>query len=449
MMMRAAMNRKGATTGGFTTSVAIHGAILLLFFVLMRVGPAGMEEAMDELTEIAYIEARYGEDVAKQVRMKTKPRIIEETAPVEQKIEEVEPANVEEPDVPVPQPTLQSKPMLKPRTMPKLDTRSVLKPKTLTDIAAPQLTAAQQRQFVDTTARRLDSKKFAEAVVPNLNTDNLRNAASLSDIDAPNLKSRDKRSTSFEGDNVALVGRKSSVDLSEVDFEVGTSGSSSGGRMAMQFATGGSEDGHAGLVGGNLAEGQVAYQGSMEDLVQTAKSNARRKAIDFEAPVALSENKTGRKTLLDYGGGGTPNTASLSGRKPALAETPSATDIAKAEPVAAAPVQIAEAASDAMAGKGVSMTVSGQIVGRKITKSAPPAYSEKAQVKGWEGVVAVHFTVLPNGKVKDNMYFEQTSAHRDLNRAAMAAIKQFKFEPLSAGMRVEQWGVITIVFRLS
>ncbi len=99
MMMRAAMNRKAATTGGFTTSVAIHGAILLLFFVLMRMGPAGVEEAMDELTEIAYIEARYGEDVAKQVRMKTKP-IIEKTAPVEQKIEEAEPVKVEEPDVP-------------------------------------------------------------------------------------------------------------------------------------------------------------------------------------------------------------------------------------------------------------------------------------------------------------------------------------------------------------
>ncbi len=447
MMMRAAMNRKAATTGGFTTSVAIHGAILLLFFVLMRMGPAGVEEAMDELTEIAYIEARYGEDVAKQVRMKTKP-IIEKTAPVEQKIEEVEPVKVEEPDVPVPQPTLQSKKMLTPKTMPKLDTRSLLKPKTLTDIEAPQLTAAQQRQFVDTTARRLDSKKFAEPTVANLNTSSLRNAASLSDIDAPNLKSRDKPSSSFQGDNVALVGRNSSVDLSEVGFDVSATGKSSGGRMALQIATGGSETGHAGLVGGNLAEGQVAYEGSVADLVQSAKANERRKAIELDAPIALSENMTGRKTLLDYGGGGVPNTSSLSGRKPALAETSTATDIAKAEPVAPEPVKIADVASDAAAGRGVSMTVSGQIAGRKITKSTSPVYSEQAQVKGWEGVVAVHFTVLPNGKVKDNMYFEQTSAHRDLNRAAMAAIKQFVFEPL-VGNRVEQWGVITIVFRLS
>ncbi len=447
MLMRAAMNRKAATTGGFTTSLMIHGGLLLLFFVLMQAGPEGIEEAMDELTEIAYIEARYGEDVAKKVRMKTKP-IVEKTAPVEQKVEEPEPVKAPEPELAEPQPTLQSKPMLQPRKMPKLDTRSVLKPKTL-DVAAPTLTPEQQRQFVDVTARKLDSKKFAEAAVPNLDTSNLRNAANLSDIDAPNLKSRDKPAASFQGDNVALVGKKSSLDLSEVDFEVSASGKSSGGRMAMQIATGGSENGHAGLVGGNLEEGQTAYQGSVADLVQTAKTNARRQAVEIDAPAALTENETGRRTLLDYGGGGLPNTSSLSGRRPALAEAPTADEIVEAQPPAEEPVAIAEVASNAAAGKGVSMTVSGQIVGRKIVQGKAPEFTEEARKRGWEGVVAVHFTVMPDGRVKDNMYFEQTSAHRDLNRAAMAAIKQFRFEPLASDQRVEQWGVITIVFRLS
>jgi TonB family protein len=45
---------------------------------------------------------------------------------------------------------------------------------------------------------------------------------------------------------------------------------------------------------------------------------------------------------------------------------------------------------------------------------------------------------------------EQTSVHRDLNQAAMKAIRQFKFAPLPASQSaVEQWGVITIVFRLN
>ena len=62
----------------------------------------------------------------------------------------------------------------------------------------------------------------------------------------------------------------------------------------------------------------------------------------------------------------------------------------------------------------------------------------------------MHFTVLPDGRVKDNVYFEQTSAHRDLNKAATEAIRQFRFAPLpSDHAAVEQWGVITIIFRLN
>jgi protein TonB len=97
----------------------------------------------------------------------------------------------------------------------------------------------------------------------------------------------------------------------------------------------------------------------------------------------------------------------------------------------------------------VSMTITGQIQGRKILSSVTPVYPDEARRRGWEGVVAVHFTVLADGRVKDNMYFEQSSVHRDLNRSAMEALKQFRFAPLRSDQAaVEQWGVITIVFRL-
>ncbi len=118
------------------------------------------------------------------------------------------------------------------------------------------------------------------------------------------------------------------------------------------------------------------------------------------------------------------------------------------------PSQSAESNSTAvtevkMDGKGVSMTISGQISGRKILQSSVPDYPERAKRNGWEGAVAVHFTVLADGRVKDNVYFEQTSAHSDLNQAALDAIKQFCFASLPAEQAsVEQWGVITIIFRL-
>ncbi|MDO9171342.1 MAG: energy transducer TonB [bacterium] len=442
------ISRRAATTGGFTASFVIHASIILLLMLMMREGARKAGEAFDELTEIAYIEAQYGEDVAQKVRLKTQPVVQpKQETPDEAKLEE---APVPQPETP--QPALQSRQLL--QTLPnRLATRPLLQNRQAADVDAPRLSSAQQRQFLDTTSRQLDSRTFADAA-PRLDTRNLRDPSALAaDANAPRLTSREAQAA-FQGNDVALVGRKSNVDLSEVDFEVGQGGTASGGgRMALQLATGGSETGHAGLVGGRLEEGQTAYQGSVAALVQTAKANERRAAaaVDVAAPARSTE---GRTTLLDYGPGGATGAtgqASLRGRQQAPAETPTAAAVAQATSKPAAPpqTQLAETQAKAMGGKGVSMTISGQISDRKVVASAMPTYSEAARKAGWEGVVAVHFTVLPDGRVKDNMYFDQTSAHRDLNRAAMDAVKQFRFEPLAGADRVEQWGVITIVFRLN
>lgn len=456
MLMRQSMSRKGATTGGFATSFALHAGLFLFLMFVLRMGAEHVDEVMDELTEIAYIEERYGEDVAKQVRVKTKP-VVEEVKPAETKPAE---APVEEPQVaeakpePVaPEPTLQSKPKLTSLKPPKLDTRPTLTSKPM-DIDAPKLSQAQQKQFREVTNKSLDSKAFADANMPKLDTSNLRNPSALAtNVDGPKLQSKGQ-TASFQGDNVALVGRKSKTDLSDVDFEVSSGGSSSGGRMAMQLATGGVEGGNAALVGGRLEEGQTAWQGSVDELVQTAQANQARRpaAVDVAEPALQSRSSDkGRRTMLDYGAGNSGARGSLKGgRKPALADAPAASAIAAAEPKPQQAQQaLADAEPKAMGGKGVAMTISGQIQGRKIVSSVLPVYSDEAKRRGWEGVVAVHFTVMPDGRVKDNLYFEQTSPHRDLNRAAMNAIRQFVFEELDAANRVEQWGVITIVFRLS
>ena len=457
--MHQDMHRKGATTGGFATSLAVHGALFLFLMFVMRMGAEHVDEIMEELTEIAYIEERYGEDVAKQVRMKTKPIVKAEEIKPETKVEEVkleevkpeEPKLAEtQPVVKAPEPTLQSKPKLRSLAPPKLETRPTLKNKPM-DIAAPRLTQAQQKQFQNVTSRKLDSKAFADASMPSLNTDNLRNVDALaSDVSAPNLQSK-QPAQAFQGDNVALVGRKSKTNLSDVEFDVSSS-KPSGGRMAMKIATGGVEGGNAGLVGGRLEEGQTAWQGDVSELVQTAKANkARRASIDVPEPALQSRStKQDRRTSMDYGAGNSGNRGSLKGgRRPAIAEAPAAATIAQAAPKIEEKAQIAETTPKAMGGKGVAMTISGQIKDRKIVQSTMPVYSDDARTNGWEGIVAVHFTVMPDGRVKDNVYFDQTSPHRDLNRAAMAAIKKFKFEALTGANRVEQWGVITIVFRLS
>ena len=472
MMLQRNNYRIAETGGGFGVSIAVHLGIFLLIAFLMRMGPQGVERVMDEVTEIAYIEARYGEDVAKQVRMKTKPVVtpepkpeaVEKTAekapektpekPVEKpKIEDVEVKAREikpkTPEFKLNEPKLQSRARLATQ-QPKIATRSVLKNKPMTDINAPKLSQAQQRQFLETTTKRLDSKRFIDAGDPKIDTSKLRNRNALSaDVNAPKLASRTPSTATFKADNVALVGKKSSLDLSEVDFEVGSGSSGSGSALTLQLATGGSADGHAGLVGGQLEEGQVAYQGAVEDLLPTDMERRMRQpamTVDLDAPEAVNPNA--RKTLLDYGNaGGAGGGASLRSRArseaPVAASTPIVEEIAAQE--AAEPE---EAAQTVVPKKGVSMTVSGQIANRKIVHSVLPEYSAEARKRGWEGVVAVHFTVKFDGTIQSNMYFEQTSAHRDLNRAAMEAIRQFKFEPLLDSMS-EQWGVITIVFRLN
>lgn len=455
-MMRQELSRKGATTGGFATSLVLHAGLFLFLMFVMRMGAEHVVEAVDELTEIAYIEERYGKDVAEQVRVKTKPVVQPEEIAKAEPAPETKPTEVEEvkpePEPVMPEPMLQSKPKLTSLAPPKLDTRPMLQNKPM-DVTAPKLTQAQQRQFQDVTSRKLEGKSFADAAVPNLDTSNLRNLDALAaDVNAPALQSRSAAQTSFDPGTQALVGRKSKTDLSEVDFEVSSGGS--GGRMAMQIATGGVEGGNPNLVGGRLEEGQTAWQGSVDELVQTAQANRARAAaeIDVAAPALQSRGaETGRRTMLDYGAGDSGSRGSLKGgRKPAIAEAPVASQIAQAEqPAAQEQAVIAEAEPKAMGGKGVAMTISGQIQGRKIVKSVLPTYSDEARRRGWEGVVAVHFTVMPDGRVKDNMYFQQTSPHSDLNNAARDAIKQFVFESLNADARVEQWGVITIVFRLS
>ena len=436
-MMRAAVSRRAATSGGFGVSFGVHAALLLLLIFMMRIGATGVSEMVDELTEIAYIESRYGEDVAEKVRLKTRPT----PAPVERKAE---------PEKAVDDSHVESKPVLKQRTLPM--TKPVLKrQKMRMDVKTPELKMATEPRTQLQTASRLNSRRFADTQAPVAGLENLRNKQALAaDVGAPALNSRQPKAN-FNAETQSLVGRKSKLNLDDVDFEVGDGG---GGRMALQLPSGGVEGGNAGLVGGQLEEGKEVYQGTVSSLIPEGgfKKEARQVPADVDIAAAATSSggkRSGRRTILDYGAGGGGGSGALAGRKSSLKEAPSAAAIVeKAAPAEgrSAPVE----AAAALGGNGVSMTVSGQIVGRDILHAPQLEYSEAARRNGWEGVVAVHFTVMPDGRVKDNLYFEQTSAHRDLNRSAMAAIREFRFEPLPDGQpKTEQWGVITIVFRLN
>jgi hypothetical protein len=67
-MMQHAIDRSRQTGGSFVASTVVH--VLALLLLTFYAGREVVEHLQDELTEIAYIEARYGEDVAQKVKMK-------------------------------------------------------------------------------------------------------------------------------------------------------------------------------------------------------------------------------------------------------------------------------------------------------------------------------------------------------------------------------------------
>ncbi len=71
MIMRH-IDRTRSTRGGMALSFGIHAGLLLLLGVMAGQQAARLDDG-GELTEIAYIEATFGEDVAAKVKLKPKP----------------------------------------------------------------------------------------------------------------------------------------------------------------------------------------------------------------------------------------------------------------------------------------------------------------------------------------------------------------------------------------
>jgi TonB family protein len=381
-MIRAGIDRTRPTGGGMALSFIIHGGLLVLMTILVGRQTAQLTRG-DELTEIAYIETRYGQEVAAQVKIKEKPGLQAPAQGVATRsaVKPVEPLGTVDPEPVTPSPAA-NRPASRPKPRPILETRSL-------PTREPRLAVAQVPVDVPAVepqsaprnlapTRQLASRAPAPTrrVVPGGETVNRSR---------PELVAREKTAPAV------LPSR-----------------------------------------GLESAEGS-RYQAPAAALVEVSSPGN---------PGGQTEE--GRRTILDYGSG---SGGSLTGRRRLAEPTEPAKIVAPVQDPTPAAQVVAEATVEV---KGVNMSISGQIQGRKILRQVAPVYSEAARRNGWEGTVAVHFTVKADGLVKENMYFQQTSVHRDLNQAAMAAIKDFIFAPLQDGQTaMEQWGVITIVFRLN
>ena len=449
-MMQHAIDRSVHTGGSFATSVGVHVALLLLLAVL--VGREAAERlGNDELTEIAYIEAHYGEDVAEKVKLKALrpagapgPGISTDSA-----VKRPEPAVAE-----AASPELAPKPQLEPKRAPaptpKLQPQAAPRQRPeLAAAAAPDLAPATTPRRELAAAAQLDGRTAPAPKTRIIDTEKLAKSLAGDVADAAPAPARAPRSSARETFAPSSGGLRDRGGRAPVGSDPVVTAAATSRR-----ATGEVAGADAALGGGGLSQRESPARASGPSRPALARGSAGTGGgiVDVDAPAGGGGGaRSTRSTILDYGdgSGGGGGSGSLAGRRGRLAEPAAPRDIvAEATAPAEEPAaRVAEAELEN--GEGVGMTISGQIAGRKILHRAAPAYSDRARQNGWEGVVAVHFTVLADGRVKDNLYFEQTSVHRDLNQAAMAAIRQFRFAPLPTGQAArEQWGVITIVFRL-
>jgi protein TonB len=75
-----------------------------------------------------------------------------------------------------------------------------------------------------------------------------------------------------------------------------------------------------------------------------------------------------------------------------------------------------------------------------------PSYPRRAYELGQQGIVTLAALVSPNGKT-GQLKIEHSSGHRLLDRAAMAAVKKWEFEPLiQDGKKVSSWVRVPVKF---
>jgi len=77
-----------------------------------------------------------------------------------------------------------------------------------------------------------------------------------------------------------------------------------------------------------------------------------------------------------------------------------------------------------------------------------PGYPAVAIRRGYEGSVLLNAYVLPNGEVEEVTIFK-SSGHKVLDKAALKAVKRWKFVPAQRGFKaVSSWVKVPIEFRL-
>lgn len=176
--------------------------------------------------------------------------------------------------------------------------------------------------------------------------------------------------------------------------------------------------------------------------VETPKSTALLKTPTTDVPAAATQKESlVRQTTTST------QAPSILRREQALSRTPS---LATAKPTtsvrqsAVVPPDADLTVRRTLAGAALA----GPAADRPVRNHIMPEYPEWAKTEGVEGSVTLGFVVLPDGRVKANVMVHRTSGYQDFDQRAQQALRLWKFEALPPGSTQEQWGTITMHFRL-
>ena len=91
--------------------------------------------------------------------------------------------------------------------------------------------------------------------------------------------------------------------------------------------------------------------------------------------------------------------------------------------------------------------ISGPLANRKIINKIVPPFPRWAKTKGVGATIALRFTVMEDGSIRENVLVERTSGSREWDQLVIAALKKWQFAALETnGARKDQTGVITFQF---
>ena len=114
---------------------------------------------------------------------------------------------------------------------------------------------------------------------------------------------------------------------------------------------------------------------------------------------------------------------------------------------APAPVRAAPPKKDFAALKRTRTIITGPLANRGILNKKVPIFPEWARRQGVGAAISLRFTVMENGRVKENVVVERTSGSQQWDRMVIEALKKWIFTRLAkTDIRQDQTGIITFQF---